>query len=112
MAGRQDPPGKPGVMVAIGIPKPDGKSGRMAPPGAGQGGPAGKMSPDEAIVIRANEHCIDCQNYNPQDGSCSKVDGNFDPQDSCHEAFSPISGGEPDADDQGGPSDQDADDSQ
>lgn len=83
----------------------------MAPPGDGkQPGSSGKMSPDEAVVIRANQHCIDCQNYNPQDGSCSAVDGSYDPQDACHEAFVAISDQEPDADDMGGSSDNDADD--
>jgi hypothetical protein len=97
---RSDPPGKPGVVIAVGM-KPDGKSGRMGPPGGSQPGAAGKTkaSPVEATVIRSNEHCIDCKNYNPQDGTCEQVDGQFDPQDACVKYFSPAGGDEPDADD-------------
>jgi hypothetical protein len=99
---RGDPPGRgPGVVIAVGVPKPDGKGGRMGPPGGGMRAEAGntKASPIEATVIRSDEHCIDCKNYNPQDGSCEEVDGSFDPQDSCVKYFSPLDESEPDADD-------------
>ena len=74
----------------------------MGPPGGDKmGGAAGKTkaSPVEATVIRSDEHCIDCQNYNPQDGTCEQVDGQFDPQDACVKYFSPLDADEPDADD-------------
>lgn len=110
---RSDPPGgKPRLKISI-EPIADGKPGRMAPPGNGMGAPSGgKETPTPDDITRSNEHCIDCENYNPQDGSCAKWDGSFDPQDACKKYFSALSDQdqEPDADDQGGPSDQDADD--
>lgn len=100
--------------------KPTGRSAsggkeRGAPPGAVGTNPGGKTdtgkaSPDEAIVIRSDSHCIDCRNYDPQTGQCEKVAGVFDPSDACAKYFEAGSEGEPDSDDTGGLSDADTDD--
>lgn len=91
----------PSKMRPPGAPEPESK-----PAGEGQ-----KVSPEDAGVVRNNEHCIDCSNYSPESGDCSKVEGYFDAQDSCVNYFDPIGDEEPDADDAGGPPDQDRDDS-
>lgn len=106
----------PGLTVMIGahpkgdMPKPGGK---MPPPGM-KADPmgSGKASPEEAEVIRADEHCIDCKNYDPTSGDCTEVEGSFDPQDGCAEYFDKIGGDEPDEDDMGGKPDGDMDDQQ
>ena len=118
------PPGakkKPVLAVAIGIGKdkpgqqgPD--DGAEGPEGSPQGGDAGgQHSAEDALVIRENQHCKDCENYDHVSGSCSKVDGGFAPEDACLRYFEPRGGDddddEPDADDMGGPPDGDADDS-
>ncbi len=131
------PPGPPKTVIAIGIgPKkpgtPDGlpdepkpPKGRdeemppeaLTPPPAAMGGAGGdeegegdeeKCSPERAIVIRANEHCRDCKNYEPTTGECHEVEGVFEPDDACFSYFEAMHD-EPDADDTGGPSDMDAD---
>ena len=109
---RMPPPGTgPGKGVAI-IISPggkDGPGGRMPPPGMDSpgGSPSGKVSPDEAKVVREDEHCVDCRNYSPDSGECEKVEGSFSPDDGCHMFFlkddesaegEPSSGG---SDDQG-----------
>jgi hypothetical protein len=107
------PPPEHGPAVVIGIsPKKPGDG--SAPSPDGDGGDAGKASPHKAIVITADSHCKDCQNYHSDTGECDKVQGSFEPEDACHAYFSPMSGGdesEPDADEMGGPPDNDADDS-
>lgn len=106
MADRMPPPGS-GHGVAIVIAPDKGDGGKMPPPG-GKVGPedSGKASPDDAGVIRAAMHCIDCENYSPDTGSCAKVEGSFEPDDACLKYFEPVQDDEsneaPDADDQGG----------
>ena len=94
--GKMPPPGgdSPGLAIMIGV--PHGKDGKMPPPGMEdkpQG--SGKASPDDAKVVHADQHCIDCQQYHPDTGDCDKVDGSFDPQDGCHMYFTEV------ADDEG-----------
>lgn len=107
------PPEKgPAVIIGIGAKKPGDDGAPPSPDGSGNGG-AGKASPHKAIVITADSHCKDCQNYHPDTGECDKVEGSFEPEDACHAYFTPISGDqdqEPDADDMGGAPDNDADD--
>lgn len=98
MADRMPPPG----MTVIGAPPMEDapkKSGRMPPPGM-QDKPEGdvKASAEEAEVIRADEHCLDCKNYDPTSGDCAKVSGSFDPQDACAEFFEKIGSDEPEDD--------------
>ena len=103
------PGGKPAAVIAIGV-KPKGD----APPGSDPGDGSGKMSREEAHFVPADHHCKDCANYDPSSGDCSEVTGSFDPEDACLAAFKAMGssdGGEPDADDMGGPPDGDADDS-
>lgn len=104
MADRMAPPG-----METAAPKPP--AARMAPPGQMEQPTGAKAAPEEAMVIRADAHCIDCRNYDPTSGECSKVDGSFDPQDACAEFFDAIGSDEPDGDDMGGAADQDSDDS-
>lgn len=110
--------GGPGLMIAIGVPKRGADSdrgGRMSPPGTPSRDPGGKVSAEEAALVLDNAHCIDCTMYHPDSGECDKVEGTLSPQDGCYNYFNAIKGGgedEPDADDQGGPSDNDADDRQ
>lgn len=113
MAGKMAPPGH-GVAVII-AEKPQGadQSKRMPPPGESlQHSSEGKADPAEAGVIRHDQHCIDCKNYDSSTGECAKVAGTFAPEDGCVKYFDPAEGDndEPDADEQGGPSDNDADD--
>lgn len=87
----------------------------MDPPGAPKSGPdeQGKLQPGEHDIVRADQHCIDCKWYNVDDGTCQKWSGQYDPQDACWKYFDPAGDEdeqEPDADDQGGASDNDADD--
>jgi hypothetical protein len=105
---KMPPPGGdgPGVAIVIGT-HGDKPGGKMAPPGTPdkpQG--SGKASPEEAGVVKADAHCIDCQNYAPDTGACSAVDGTYDPDDACSKYFQPVadddSGEEPDADDAAG----------
>lgn len=104
------PPG----MSADPMPKDGMPSGRMPPPGTDMNAPKkgedGKVSPDDAGVIRADQRCIDCRNYDATSGDCSKVSGSFDPTDACSDYFDAINSDEPDADDMGGAPDMDADD--
>lgn len=115
------PPGKkPEVVVAIGAgkpPKPGEEdpepqdSGADAGDGTGTPGPhsitgpgdnpideaSEKMSPERAIVVREHEHCRNCENYHPEDGSCDAVEGQFMPEDACFACFEPIADEQPDA---------------
>ncbi len=82
---------------------------KMPPPGA-MDKPAGdgKVSPEEAGVIRADQRCIDCKNYDPTSGDCGKVQGSFDPGDACMQYFDAIGDDTPpDTDDQNGALDDD-----
>jgi hypothetical protein len=114
-------PKKPDVVVAIGAGKPKSAAPDLAddstppkPPSApddvNAGGGAAdspadeaseKMSPERAIVIRENEHCRNCENYHPEDGSCEAVEGVFAPEDACYACFEPI--GDEQQPDAGGP---------
>ena len=87
----------------IGAPKDDGK---MPPPGMeDKPQTQTEASLEDAGVIKADRHCIDCENYAPDTGACSKVEGSFDPDDACVRYFEPVaddeSGEGPDADDDG-----------
>ncbi len=113
---------KPAVAIAVGV----GKPGGMAPPGmedddegidhpeahdqSAESG--GKVTREKALFIPADHHCKDCVNYDASSGDCSKVEGVFDAEDSCLRYFRHANpeDEEPDADDQGGPPDMDADD--
>ena len=65
----------------------------MPPPGTKQKDPnadpndEGKASLDEAIMVKADEHCIDCQNYEVSSGRCHKVVGFHAPEDACKNIF-------------------------
>ncbi len=113
------PPGmkgkKPGIMIAVGVDKPKG----MKAPGLEDKAPmkpdaedeGGKASVAEAHKVGADQHCKDCANYQAESGECSKVDGYWDPEDACVRYFEAAGNEEePDADDQGGAPDADADD--
>lgn len=97
------------------MPPPEGpskmpKDSMAKDPAEPDGDEAGKMSPEKALVIKADEHCGSCKNYEPTSGACSKVVGVYEMDDACFANFSPMGGAEePDADDMGGPSDMDAD---
>jgi hypothetical protein len=102
---KMPPPGGDGhgVAIIIGAPK-DGSGGKMPPPGSDAPQSGGKASLEEAHVIPADKHCIDCENYSPDTGDCSKVVGTHDPDDACYDFFEPVADDEsseqPDADDQ------------
>ena len=73
----------------------------MPPPGGSPGGKGdGKASPEEACVVREDAHCIDCANYSPDTGECSKVEGSYAPEDACAHYFTPANDDEG-SDDQG-----------
>ena len=77
---RMPPPGKkPSAVIAIGI-EPKGKpADGMADDSAGS-----KESEADAIVLRGGDKtCESCTNYDAQQGTCEKVDGQFDPDDRC-----------------------------
>jgi hypothetical protein len=77
---RMPPPGakKPSAVIAIGI-EPKGKPADGMTDDAG-----GKESESDAIVLRGGEKtCESCKNYDAQQGTCQKVDGQFDPDDRC-----------------------------
>lgn len=84
-----EPPGGHGVAIVIGVPKEGGKG---APPGMDREQPreGGKASREEAGVVPPDQHCIDCQNYDPQTGDCSKVEGSFEPDAACLKYFTPV----------------------
>jgi hypothetical protein len=118
---------KPDLVVAVGIGKkkpgmgddasdPDAPSsddaadpdmstpdGSSASPGNGSDdatdpGDGAKASDAEAIVLRADDKtCQSCMNWEPTDGSCSKVEGVFAPDDRCLR-FYQASDGSPDTD--------------
>lgn len=106
------PPGeKPALAIAIGVPKKSADNGKQAPDDNKDQG--GKMPVEEALVVRSDKHCNNCENYQPETGDCEKVEGSFDPDDACMRWFTPMGGAghdEPDADEYGGASDNDADD--
>lgn len=88
------PPGgdkKPGLAVVISA---GPKAGDTPKPTEDEPGEPGekKASPDRAIVIRSNEHCKDCSNYDPGTGECEEVEGVFDPEDACHAYYEPMGG--------------------
>jgi hypothetical protein len=97
------PPGgkKPGLTVAIGVgPSKSGPPGDDKPDTPDESTPkpedGGKVSPEQAVVLRAGEECHMCQNYAPESGECSKVEGYFDPEDRCIKYFTPIPGAKDD----------------
>ena len=127
------PPPERGKGMAIVIaahPAGPSKGGKMPPPGMSDDAmppdPAaapddagaekdkdGKISPDAAGVIRDDQHCVNCKNYDANSGMCSKVSGSFSPDDACvqyFEAMQDDDDSEPDADDQDGAPDNDEDD--
>lgn len=65
----------------------------------------GKMSAEEAGVVRSDHHCKDCKQYQAQSGNCRKVAGVYEPEDACWRWFTPMSGG-----DQGGDYEEQAED--
>ena len=89
--GKMPPPGgdSPGLAIMIGV--PHGKDGKMPPPGmedTPQG--SGKASREDAGFRGDDERCIDCSNYDPSSGDCSKVEGSMSPQDTCAQYFQPV----------------------
>lgn len=124
---------KKGLMIAIGIGKPkmppptmpgddsgdDGDSAdaamaAAAPASAGAGKGAGSApdsdtdTPDpskmeKAGVIRANHHCQNCENWEPDTGNCSVLGPGFAPDDACLRYFEEL--GEDEG--EGGDSDND-----
>src|SRR5450432_1665128 len=107
------PKGGPPMMPKGGMPPPPGGPGAKPP----DGGDGQQVSQKEAFCISGDlasamglsefPTCANCNNF--QGDSCSKVAGDFEPTDRCLKFFSPK--GEPDADDAGGPPDNDQDDS-
>ncbi len=103
--GKQGPP-RP--MRGGGGEKPPGMPPPAPPTMEQQETPGeGKVSREEALVVEASKHCSDCAHYNQGDGSCAKVDGQFEPEDACLRYFEPMGEEgegeemEPDADDMG-----------
>lgn len=62
----------------------------------------GKVSREKALFVEETHHCKDCSNYSSEDGSCSKVEGQMDPEDACLRHFK--AGGEGSADEEAGES--------
>ena len=103
MAQRMPPPGpsnkKPGLVIAVGVPKgASGKGNRMPPPGLdhveehdtaapGAAGEGAKATREKALVIPDDHHCKDCANWTPETGECAKVEGNFSPDAACLRYF-------------------------
>lgn len=101
----------PDMVIAIGAKPKESSNGRMKPPGTPddpQGG--GKATDEEAGAVMESDHCKNCKNWHADTGECDKVEGVWSPDDACVKYFEPVGGGEPDADEQGGTSDYDADD--
>ena len=81
---KMPPPGGSGVAIVI-APK---DSGKMPPPGSApekQGG--GKASREDAGFRTEDQKCIDCSNYSPDTGECSKVEGTMSPMETCGNYF-------------------------
>jgi hypothetical protein len=103
--GKMPPPGLTIIVgTAHGKPSDMGKPGmmgktKMPPPGMPKEEDGKKASPEEAGVIRADEHCIKCRHYDPISGDCAKVEGQFDPEDACEEYFDAIGNDEPEDED-------------
>lgn len=107
------PPGgggkKPALAIAIGVGKPKGSAASDPDDDAGQepdndpddDSSGGKMSADKALSVREDQHCRNCKNYEPMDGSCEKVEGQWNPEDACWVNFEPNG----DQSDQGGDND-------
>lgn len=125
MPERMHPPGSPQHGVAIIIAAHPSSSSRMMPPGmkapadepmpdeaATPESKDGKASPEEAQVIREDQRCVNCKNYDGTSGMCAKVAGSFDAGDACVKYFEAMSEDEDESDDDdtGGPPDADADD--
>lgn len=77
-------------------PRPPAKFGggpKMAPPKPPEeenpeaSAEGGKASREDALFVSSDKHCGNCSNYSQQDGSCAKVDGQFDPEDACLRYF-------------------------
>lgn len=88
--GTDTPKGK-GVAIIIGVPhgKDSGGNGRMPPPGSDAKPAGAKASRDEAGYVAQDAHCIDCSNFSPDTGECSKVEGTFDADAACVHYFEP-----------------------
>lgn len=114
--GTMPPPGLAVIIHPGGGPPDAGPKGggpKMPPPGQELEHAGGnKATPEEAGVIRDDEHCSNCTHYVADTGECEKVEGYLSPDDTCEKYFEPLKGDsdEPDSDEQGGPSDNDADD--
>jgi hypothetical protein len=106
-------PKKPkGIAIAIGIGKP--KGGGMPPPkmpGADDAmppDPKDDMDPtvadpakmEKAGVIRADHHCQDCSNWEPDTGNCTQLGPGFAPDDACLRYFEEIEGEDEGSDDE------------
>ena len=78
---RMPPPGakKPSAAIAISV------EPKVQPAdGMDDDSSSGKESESDAIVLRGGEKtCESCTNYDAQQGTCQKVDGQFDPDDRC-----------------------------
>lgn len=95
---RMPPPGASHHEMPATIAAGPGKE-KMPPPGAMDKVGDGKVSPEEAGVYRSDQTCVQCGHYDPTSGECSKVAGNFDPQDGCMEYFEAIGDDTPPEDD-------------
>lgn len=109
------PPGLPkkkGLVIAVGIGKPkmpapkmpgedmDTPSASTEPGGANEPDPS-KM--EKAGVIRADHHCQQCENWEPDTGNCTVLGPGFAPDDACLRYFE-----EMDDEDEDSPEDPDA----
>jgi hypothetical protein len=66
--------------------------GKMPPPGSPEPGakPEGaKATSEEVGAVLSDKHCVDCANWNPDSGECSKVEGVWDPESGCAKFFEP-----------------------
>lgn len=90
------PPGapekKPSLTVAIGIPKP--KEG--GDPSADGGDSKDQSKLEGAGVVREDDHCRNCTNYVPEQGTCDELPGNWNPEDACIRYFTEINQDEDD----------------
>lgn len=100
--------------MSDGKPKPPGMAPEMPDMDEKPDDGGGKASRADALVIPETHRCDSCANYDTTSGECAKVEGYFEPGAACLRFFEASGEGEeehaePDADDMGGPSDNDAD---